>query len=123
MFTITKDLPPSLSELKTFSSQVDFKLPDGLIDFYRSSNGAILQSDAYYTELWHLQDMFKLNALYEVEQYAPEFFVFASDGGGTAFAIEKSTGDIYEMQFIGMSRMDAVLIACSFQEFIDSRLK
>ncbi len=51
----------------------------------------------------------------------PNFFIFGSDGGDTAFAIEKSTGRIFEMPFIGMSREEAVLKSNTFDEFLKSR--
>jgi hypothetical protein len=65
--------------------------------------------------------MIQLNKDYEVETYAPEFFIFGSDGGDTAFTIEKSTGKIFEMPFIGMGKEEATFNASSFDEFLKSR--
>lgn len=48
----------------------------------------------------------------------PEFFIFGSDGGDTAFAIEITTGYIYEMQFICMSKEEAIFIAKTFFDFL-----
>ena len=64
--------------------------------------------------------MIQLNKEYSVEEYAPKLFIFGSDGGDTAFAIEKSTGDIYEMPFIGMSKEEAVFKNKTFSEFIEN---
>lgn len=65
--------------------------------------------------------MIQLNKDYDIEIYAPEFFIFGSDGGYTAFTIEKSTGKIFEMPFIGMEKEGATFIASSFDEFLKSR--
>jgi hypothetical protein len=46
--------------------------------------------------------------------------MFGSDGGDTAFAIEKSTGDIYEMPFIGMSKEEATFKNKTFTEFMET---
>lgn len=64
--------------------------------------------------------MDQLNKEYNVEEYAPEFFIFGSDGGDTAFAIEKSTGDIYEMTFIDMSKEEVVFKDKTFAGFKES---
>jgi hypothetical protein len=58
--------------------------------------------------------------LSNVEELAPGFFMFGSDGGDTAFAIEKSTGDIYEMPFIGMSKEEATFKNKTFTEFMET---
>ncbi|MGE8380067.1 MAG: hypothetical protein ACN6PN_16995 [Sphingobacterium sp.] len=48
-----------------------------------------------------------------------DFFIFGSNGGGTAYAVKKSTSDIYEIPFIGMSNEEAVFKNKTFSEFID----
>ena len=73
-----------------------------------------------YVMLWPLTNLFKNNEEYEVHIYAPEFFIFGSDGGGTAYAIEKETGNIFEIPFIGMSKEEAIFLAKTFHEFLQS---
>jgi SMI1 / KNR4 family (SUKH-1) len=120
MATIERNTAPTREEIETFLKQVDFSLPNGFIDFFKDTNGADISSDEKYILLWALTDMVQLNKEYNVEEYAPEFFIFGSDGGDTAFAIEKSTGDIYEMPFIGMSKEEAVFKNKTFPKFIES---
>jgi hypothetical protein len=108
---------PSEQEVGEFLGQIDFTLSKGFIEFFRESNGADISTDESYTLLWALTDMIQLNKDYSVEEYAPEFFIFGSDGGDTAYAIEKSTSYIYEMPFIGMSKEEAVLKNKTFTEF------
>ena len=120
MATIDKNAAPTADEVEGFLKQVDFNLPKGFIDFFKETNGADVSTDEKYVVLWALTQMIQLNRGYNVEEYAPDFFIFGSDGGDTAFAIEKSTGDIYEMPFIGMSREEAVFKSKTFTEFIET---
>jgi len=119
MGIVDKNNPPLDSEVSSFLSKIDFQLPSGFIDFFKEANGADISTDDKFVALWALTDMVQLNKEYNVEQYAPEFFVFGSDGGDTAYAIEKSTGDIYEMPFIGMSKEEATCISKTFTGFIE----
>ncbi len=121
MATIDKNTAPSIYEIEEFSKQISFPLPGGFMKFYREANGADISSDEFYTTLWPLTDLIKLNKDYNVEEYAPEFFIFGSDGGDTAFAIEKSSGSIFEIPFIGMSKEEAVFKSMSFNEFLKTR--
>lgn len=120
MATIDRNTAPSVQEVEVFLKQIDFTLPKGFIEFFRESNGADISTDENYILLWALTDMIQLNTDYSVEEYAPEFFIFGSDGGDTAYAIEKSTSDIYEMPFIGMSKEEALFKNKTFTEFIES---
>jgi hypothetical protein len=120
MTTIDKNVAPTIDEIEAFLKQVDFNLPKGFIEFFKETNGADISTDEKYFFLWALTDMVQLNKEYNVEEFAPEFFIFGSDGGDTAFAIEKGTGYIYEMPFIGMSKEEAVFKNKTFAEFIES---
>jgi len=120
MATIDKNAAPTVQEVEEFLGQIDFSLPKGFIEFFKESNGADIITDESYTLLWALTDMIQLNKDYSVEEYAPGFFIFGSDGGDTAYAIEKNTSGIYEMPFIGMSKEEAVFKNKTFIEFIES---
>jgi hypothetical protein len=52
--------------------------------------------------------MIKLNQDYKVNEYADSFFIFGSNGGDTAYCIEKKTGYIFDLPFVGMSNEDAI---------------
>ena len=120
MIMIDKNIPPTTNQVDTFLSIVNFSLPNGFIDFFKEANGADISTDNQYVILWPLTDMIQLNKEYNVEEYAPEFFIFGSDGGDTAYAIERLTGYIYELPFIGMSKEEAVLKSKTFTAFIES---
>jgi hypothetical protein len=120
MATIDRNTAPTTNQVDVFLEQIKFNLPKGFIDFFRETNGADISTDEKYILLWALTDMAQLNKEYNVEEFAPDFFIFGSDGGDTAFAIEKSTGNIYEMPFIGMSKEEAVFKNKTFTEFIEN---
>jgi hypothetical protein len=117
---IHKNNPLAESDLKAFLNLVDCKLPLGFIDFFRETNGADMETDNHYVILWPLTDMIGLNKDYKVDEYAPEFFIIGSDGGDTAYAIQKETGYIFELPFIGMANGEAVLKNQTFTEFVGS---
>jgi hypothetical protein len=120
MMDISKTAAPTNHEIAAFTHEIKFKLSEGFLDFFRQTNGAIIRSDKGYTDLWPLTEMMALNKSYEVEEFAPEFFIFGSNGGDTAFAIERITGDIYEMPFIGMSKEAAIFKSKTFTEFFST---
>ena len=119
MATIDRNIAPIKQEVENFLKQIDFKLPAGFIEFFKDSNGADISSDENYIVLWALTDMIQLNRDYNVDEYAPDFFIFGSNGGGTAYAVKKSTSDIYEIPFIGMSNEEAVFKNKTFSEFVE----
>ncbi|HEY2580162.1 MAG TPA: SMI1/KNR4 family protein [Mucilaginibacter sp.] len=121
MTIIEKKEAPSNKEITNFLEGIDFELPKGFIEFFSLSNGALIRgkSENVYVILWPLTDMVKLNEEYKVDEFAPGFFIFGSDGGGTAYCIEKNTSCIYNMQFIGMSE-DLTFICKTFAEFLQT---
>ena len=121
MITIKTKSSLSADEITVFLKNKNFEYPKGFIEFYRLSNGATLTGENVYVDLWPLTEMISLNKNYEVDKYAPAFFIFGSDGGGTAYCIEKKTSYIYDMQFIGMPD-DATFICKSFNEFVQNPL-
>lgn len=119
MATIDKNIPPTKDEVEAFLKEIDFSLPLGFIDFFKEANGADINADETFILLWPLTDMVQLNKDYNVEEYAPTFFIFGSDGGDTAYAIERGTGAIFEIPFIGMSKEEAVFKSETFTGFLD----
>lgn len=95
-------------------------MPNGFIGFFKETNGADISTDEKYILLWALTDVVQLNKEYNVEEYAPEFFIFGSDGGDTAFAIEKSTGDIAKCLLLACQRKKQFFENKTFTEFIES---
>lgn len=121
MAPLEKNDPAPKAYIVSFLSVSSFILPDELIAFYLETNGAQINTNNTYTLIWPIHELISLNEAYAVEEFAPEFFLIGSDGGDTAFAVEKDTGHIVELPFIGMSKEEAVVIASSFKDFIRQR--
>ncbi|HEY4327653.1 MAG TPA: SMI1/KNR4 family protein [Mucilaginibacter sp.] len=117
-----KKRPLSYREIRAFKESVDFDPPKEFIEFFGQSNGALISSKNGRIVLWPLTDMVKLNREYYVEQLASGLFIFGSDGGDTAYCIEKDTGYIYDMPFIGML-CDLSFVCRSFTEFLEGPLE
>jgi hypothetical protein len=118
MAIIDGNPPPTYAEIEHFLKSIDFRLPHGFIDFYKKTNGADIRNGNTYVILWPITSLIRLNKDYDVATYAPEFFMFGSNGGDTAYAIERMTGYIFEMPFIGISKEEAVLRSKTFDEFL-----
>jgi hypothetical protein len=119
MFKIDTNSPPEDNDIVTFLKGIDFVLPKGFMEFFKVSNGANVNSEMSYVSFWPLTDMIQLNKEYQVDEYAPKFFIIGSDGGDTAYAIEKTTGYIFEMPFIGMSNDEAVFKFKGLDDFLE----
>lgn len=120
MTMINKNYPPGTSEIQVFLSAINFKLPAGFLDFFKDTDGAEIVGENEYYDLWRLTDMIQLNKDYEVDEYADGFFIFGSDSGDTAYCIEKSTGFIFDMPFIGMANEEASFKFENFNELLQS---
>jgi len=103
-----------------FIRLIDFTIPLGFIELFKSRKGALINTNDHYAIIWSLTDMIRLNKDYNVGEYAPEFFVIGSNGGNIAYAIEKSTGSIFELPFIGMSKEEAIFRNKTFEDFVQS---
>jgi hypothetical protein len=117
---LTRNSPADLRSLNHFSAQLNFKLPNGYLEFISKSNGAEGQLQNSYLILWPLEELYNLNREYNIDEFAPGFFILGSDGGDTAFVIDKQTGEFHQMPFIGMSQQEAVFIAKDFAGFIEA---
>jgi hypothetical protein len=86
--------------------------------YYRAGKPLVceLETNPYLCEFWPRAELDKYNEEYEIEQYAPGFFGFATSGGGEMYAISPSDS-IVVLPFIGMEPEVAVEIASSWSKF------
>lgn len=90
-------------EVTSFLSEIDFVPPSDYIEFMKIHNGAEGSiGENSYLQLWRIEELIEANRDYEVETYAPGFFIFASSGGGRAYAFSKSDSSVMYFEFIGM---------------------
>jgi len=107
-------------EIEKFKRQINFTPPEEFIHFFKKINKTEMNINNECLIIWPLADMVRLNKEYQADEYVPEFFIFGSDGGSEAYAIEKTTGCIYQIPFIGMSKEDAILKFKDFSELLDN---
>ena len=119
MIDIIKNDPPQKNDVIIFLNDINFKLPNGFIEFYTNSNGAEIYKSENYCYLWQITELIQKNIDYNVSEYASNFFIFGSNGGGDAFCIERISGYIFQMQFVGMSNDEAIFISKDFNGFLD----
>lgn len=82
-------------------------------------SGEGMIGDNSYLLLWAKNEIEELNDTYGTEEFMDGIFLIGSDGADNAYGIDVS-GNFYEVPFIGMSNREAVKIASSFNEFIDT---
>lgn len=100
---LEKNGPLNDKVLTSFLSEIDFTPPSDYIEFMRIHNGAEGSiGENSYLQLWRIEELIEANQDYEVEKYAPGFFVFASSGGGRAYAFNKRDSTIMYFDFISM---------------------
>jgi hypothetical protein len=109
--TVDKNNPPSFRDVEDFLKNLDFILPDGFMDFFKSSDGADIYTDEDFILLYKLFDMIEVNKGRDNSEY----FIFGSNGSDTAYSIEKNTGFIFEMPFIGAQKEETIFL---FKDFI-----
>lgn len=107
------------NQYRYFIDNLPCRLPDDLYTLYKESNGAEGVIGDGYLILWPLSELIDLNRAYNVEKFAPDFFLFGSDGGDIAYGVERNTIRIYQMPFIGMSEAEAELIGNSLSDLLD----
>lgn len=100
------------------------KLPDDFIHYLQSDAphcGELPDFPSYF-EIWPEEEMEQWNKEYQVGEYAPGFFGFATNGGGEMYAFGPD-GGIYALPFIGMEPKVAKRLAASWTEFEKKILK
>lgn len=113
-----KRTPSSEFEISSFVKQIDFSIPESYLNFLRNTDGAEIFTDDEYVVLWQLDLLWILNEEYEVNSFLPGFFLIGANGDETGYAIQKDTGKIFEVPFIGMSIEEAVMRYNKFDELI-----
>jgi hypothetical protein len=107
--------------LQTVEQALSMPLPADYRIFLLQSNGGEGFIGKHYLILWRAEELFQFNRDYQVDDYAPGFLMFGSDGGGDGFAFDKRTSPfrVMEVPFIGMSLNDAFFIADSFTRMLE----
>jgi hypothetical protein len=119
LFAGFKGNPPASTTLIAQSqANLSFQLPADYVEFLQQMNGGegSLGENAYVV-LSRVEQLGEMNADCEVAEFAPELFLFGSNGAGEAFAYDTrfSPPRIIAIPFITLDLFDAVAIAANFR--------
>lgn len=106
--------------LKALEQQVGLKLPVDYRDFLAHYNGGEGFIAKQYLIIWRAEEILPFNTDYEVNLYAPGLLLFASNGGGEAFAFDTRSSKlpIVQVPFIGLELRYAKHVADGFSELL-----
>jgi hypothetical protein len=114
--------PASPALIARSQAKLDFQLPGDYVQFLQKMNGGegFLGENAYVV-LSRVAKLGEMNAGYNVPEFAPDFFLFGSNGAGEAFAfdIRSIPHPIVAVPFIDMEWRNAILIATNFRAFLE----
>lgn len=113
----TPAAPAGAQALADLQKVANVSLPEAYRDFLAAANGGHGFVGDNHVVLWSVDQLEEFNRGYEVETYAPGFFLIGSNGGGEAYAIDLDTGSVVMVPFIGMDRREAFLVSPSFSGF------
>lgn len=91
--------------------------------FLINHSDKVLDVEAGRFEIYPAEEVLQINEDLQVEEFLPEFFVIGGDGANKLLAFnttESKSWKVYMVPMIVMSKEDAVVIADSFESFIQS---
>jgi hypothetical protein len=121
---LTKDLekngPADNELLGNILKELDFIPPEDYKQFIKKYNGAEGSINESYLQLLPVEELKKFNIMHETDKYAPGYFIFGSNLGGTAFAFEKKGNEIVAFELVGMLISDEPeILGNSFLGFLE----
>jgi SMI1 / KNR4 family (SUKH-1) len=122
LFARFKPNPPATSaSIARCQAELKFSLPADYVQFLLRMNGGegFLSENAYLV-LYPVEELAETNAGH-VSKFAPEMFIFGSDGAGEAFAfdIRSEPRPIVAVSRITLDWCDAIVIATNFRAFLE----
>lgn len=74
-----------------------------------------LSVEPLWYRIWNPNEIDQFNEDYEIQEYAPDFIGFGSNGGGELLVVD-SHGAVFALPAIGMEAKYAIYIADSIEE-------
>ncbi|PST44511.1 hypothetical protein CYV15_05270 [Riemerella anatipestifer] len=103
--------------------KINFTYPIDYLDYINNIEEYEVYSDSGFIELFPFSDLDDINDEYETQKFVPNFIVIGSNGGGVGIFINKKDSKYYSIPFIGMQEKDAILLADTFSQFLNSFLE
>ena len=86
------------------------------VNSYYTGEGMIGENS--YLILWDKDELEELNDTYEVNEFMSDCILIGSDGGDTAYGIDKK-GCYFSVPFVGMSNDEICYLGKSFMDFLE----
>lgn len=114
--------PASDSQISDFEAQSGIKLPHEYLQFLKRMNGGCGFVGSHYLDMYPIDKLIEYNRGYGVAEFAPELFLFGSDGGGEAFEFDRRHADwpVVMVPFIPLDVRESVGVAPNFAVFFDT---
>jgi hypothetical protein len=115
-----RNVNASKEVLDRMEREIGLRLPDDYRAFMERSNGGEGFLGKQYLILWRAEQIVPFNHDYQVNEYAPGILLFASSGGGEAFAFDTRSTQlpIVQVPFIGLDLQHAKEVAKTFTELL-----
>jgi SMI1 / KNR4 family (SUKH-1) len=118
--------PASIEQLQQLESEFGAPFPEDYKQLMLSSNGirGFIDGETYI-HLWSTSEIPSLNTGYCTREFAPDFIIFGSDGGGEAFAFDRkdSPTGIVMVTFVSLGREDALSMGRSLENLFDKLVR
>jgi SMI1-KNR4 cell-wall len=106
--------PMQLEKLK----EASIHLPEDYLAFLNYANGGEGFIGVTYAIFWRAEELEEMNVQYKAKEYAPELYLFGSDGGAEAFAFDQRNLSVVAVPFIGMEVEYAEPLSADFTTFL-----
>ena len=106
--------------IASVETALGFRLPNDYREFLSGNNGGEGFVGKHYLIAWRVEELIPFNRDYQVNEYAPGILIFASSGGGEAFAFD-TRDDIWpvvQVPFIGLDLDSAIKVADTFFDLL-----
>ncbi|GAB3865955.1 hypothetical protein GCM10028824_05690 [Hymenobacter segetis] len=99
-----------------FLDTLGFTPPREYLAYLLDAEGTYEFGGAYLIEI---DELLQFNNDYKADEFCPGYFLIGSDGGGEAFAIEKTTGNFIQTPFIGNDEETPIVVGRTWSEFLE----
>ncbi|UPT68546.1 MAG: SMI1/KNR4 family protein [Sphingobacteriales bacterium JAD_PAG50586_3] len=112
---LDKNATPDVVLYENLLHCIDFTIDANYLSFIKEYNGAGGFVGESFIYLWSIEDVIKLNPYYADDERTFSLLFFGSNGGMCGYAFDKTTGNILEVDWIGL---DTILMGSTFEEFL-----
>jgi hypothetical protein len=113
--------PASETEIGQLEKDLGFDLPGSYREFLLVSDGYNGDVGAKgYAQLWSIRELTSYNEGYEVRSWVPDLTLIGSNGGPTAYGIDRYEGRVsfVSIPFVPMARGEFRPLGGTFVEFL-----